>query len=174
MPDERLPQVAHVRPARTGPVVSVRPPLTDIGYLLNKATRHLRLRLAEALADTGLTPQQAAVLLAIGRSVDGRLTPRNIAGSVDTDQATTSGLLERLTRDGWLRSEPHPDDGRSRLVGLTEKAEQTLPTVLGAADQASRAATASLSADEVRKLRELLGRLYSDDAGETPARREGS
>ena len=174
MADEALPQVARGRSASTCPVVSAGPPLTDVGYLLNKATRHLRMRLAEALAGTGLTPQQAAVLLAIGRSVDGRLTPRNIAESVDTDQATISGLLERLTRDGWLRSEPNPDDGRSRLVGLTEKAEQTLPTVLGAADQVSRAATASLSADEVRKLRELLGRLYSDDAGETPARREGS
>lgn len=172
--DEALPQVAHVRSSLGGPVVSAGPPLTDVGYLLNKATRHLRLRLAEALADTGLTPQQAAVLLAIGRSVDGRLTPRTIAESVDTDQATTSGLLERLTRDGWLRSEPHPDDGRSRLVGLSEKAERALPAVLGAADHVSREATAALSVDEVRKLRELLGRLYSDVAGETPARREGS
>ena len=174
MENETRVQVARVRFARKDPVVSAGPPVTDIGYLLNKTTRLLRLRLAEALADTGLTPQQAAVLLAIGRSIDGRLTPRSIAESVDTDQATTSGLLERLTRDGWLRSEPHPDDGRSRLMGLTEKAEQALPTVLAAADQVSREATASLSADEVRELRELLGRLYSDVAGETPARKEGS
>ena len=139
MADEALPQVARVRSARTGPAVSPGPPLTDVGYLLNKATRHLRLRLAEALAGTGLTPQQAAVLLAIGRSIDGRLTPRTIAESVDTDQATTSGLLERLTRDGWLRSEPHPDDGRSRLIGLTEKAEQALPAVLPAQTDAGLA-----------------------------------
>ncbi len=174
MENETLIQVARVRSARKDPVVSAGPPLTDIGYLLNKATRHLRLRLAEALADTGLTPQQAAVLLAIGRSVDGRLTPRSIAESVDTDRATISGLLERLTRDGWLCSEPNPGDGRSRLVRLTEKAEQALPEVLGAADRVSSEATGALSTDEVQGLRELLARLYSDGAGETPARKEGS
>lgn len=139
----------------------------DIGYLLNKVTRRFRLRLADALADTGLTPQQAAVLMVIARTTGGRLTPRAIADSIDTDQATTSGLIERLTRDGWLVAEPNPGDGRSRLIGLTEKAQSSLPQVYSAADRVSSEATSVLSASEVEMLSELLGRLSGTEAATT-------
>lgn len=135
----------------------------DIGYLLNRAARQLRLRFADALTETGLTPQQAAVLLTISRSAEGRLTPSAIAASVDTDPATMSGLLDRLTRDGWLLAEPNPEDGRSRLIGLTGKAKESLPAVLGAADRVSAEALSCLSADEASALRELLGKLYSEE-----------
>ncbi|MHB9003354.1 MAG: MarR family winged helix-turn-helix transcriptional regulator [Coriobacteriia bacterium] len=134
-----------------------RPP--DIGYLLNKATRLLRLQLAEALSDSGLTPQQTAVIMAIAHSEAGHLTPSAIAASIDTDQATTSGLLERLTRDGWLHSTPNPDDGRSRLIGLTAKANSALPQLLEAADRVSAQATTCLSAQEIATLSTLLERL---------------
>lgn len=148
--------------------------VTDIGYLLNKVTRQFRLRLADALADTGLTPQQAAVLMAIARSVDARATPRVIAESIDTDQATTSGLLERLARDGWVLAEPNPQDGRSRLIGLTAQAEGALPQVLAAADSVSSDATACLSAAEVETLGDLLGRLSSGGVSDTTKRRGGN
>ncbi len=131
----------------------------DLGFLLNEATRHLRLRLAQALTGVGLTPPQAAVLMAVGRSPRGRLTPRAIATAIGSDQATTSGLLSRLTRGGWLVSEPHPEDGRSHLLGLTAKAKDTLPVVLRTADEVSSAATACLSHAEVATLRELLDKL---------------
>ncbi len=131
----------------------------DIGYLLNKATRQFRLRFADALAEMHVTPQQAAVLLAIAASVDGRLRPGAIAESIDTDRATTSGLLNRLIRDGWLYTEPDPDDGRSRFMGLTDKAEAALPGVMSAAQAVSVEATSCLSPAEVGTLARLLSRL---------------
>ncbi len=147
---------------------------TDIGYLLNKATRQFRLQLGDSLADTALTPQQAAVLIAIARSDAGRLTPRSIAEAIDTDAATTSGLLDRLTRDGWLDAVPNPDDGRSRLIGLTAKAAATIPVVMAAADTVSAQATAHLTATERETLGHLLARLC--ETQETPAtkRKAGS
>jgi DNA-binding MarR family transcriptional regulator len=138
--------------------MSVQAP-ADLGFLLNEATRCLRLRLAGALTGVGLTPPQAAVLMAVGRSPGGRLTPRAIAAAIGSDQATTSGLLDRLTRGGWLVSEPHPEDRRSHLLGLTAKASDTLPVVLRTADAVSSAATACLSGAEVATLRGLLHRL---------------
>jgi len=132
---------------------------TDIGYLLNKATRQFRLQLGDSLADTHLTPQQAAVLMAIARSDAGRLTPRSIAEAIDTDAATTSGLLDRLTRDGWLGAVPNPDDGRSRLIGLTAKAEAAIPGVTAAAEAVSARATAHLTSTERETLGRLLARL---------------
>ena len=147
---------------------------TDIGYLLNKATRQFRLQLGDSLADTGLTPQQAAVLIAIARSDAGRLTPRSIAEAVDTDAATTSGLLDRLTRDGWLDAVPNPDDGRSRLMGLTAKAEAVLPDVMAVADAVSARATAHLTATERETLGRLLARLCETQDTPITKRKAGS
>lgn len=146
----------------------------DVGYLLNKATRQFRLRLADALTETGLTPQQAAVLIAIVRSAEGRLTPRAIAESIDTDQATTSGLLERLTRGDWLVAVPNPDDRRSRLIALSVKAERAVPAVLAAADRVSSEAMSCLSAEEIETLAELLGRLSATDIPAATKRKAGT
>lgn len=150
--------------------MSHQPHAADIGYLLNRATRQLRLSLADELAETGLTPQQAAVLLAVARSEGVGLTPSTIAATIDTDQATTSGLLGRLCRDGWLLSTPNPDDGRSRLFRLTDKSEASLQSVLAAADAVSGSATACLTDEEGSMLRELLLKLCASDA---PAARKG-
>lgn len=146
----------------------------DIGFLLNKATRQFRLRLADALGGSGLTPQQAAALMAIASSAEGRLTPRVIAEAIDTDQATISGLLERLARDGWVRAEPNPQDGRSRLIALTEKAEVALPKVRATAESVSLEEVACLSAQEVDTLRELLGRLSATERPVAAERKAGS
>lgn len=143
-------------------------PERDIGYLLNKVTRRFRLRYAEALTETGLTPQQASVLLALAAAPDTRLTPSAIASAIDADPATTSGVLERLTRDGWLLSEPNPGDRRSRILERTTRAEKSLPRVLAAADAVSAEATASLSVEETALLRGLLSKLCASDNAGTP------
>lgn len=139
----------------------------DIGYLLNRVTRQFRLDLGDALSEIGLRPQQAAVILAIARHAEGLLTPSAVAGSIDTDAATTSGLLERLTRDGWVGSEPNPNDGRSRLFALTDKAKQILPQIMNLADSVSAEATRSLTSEEVETLRQLLQRLCAQDSSKS-------
>lgn len=149
-------------------------PPADIGYLLNKATRQFRLQLADALSETGLTPQQAAVLMAIAQSENRHLTPSGIATAIDTDQATASGLLDRLTRDGWLLSTPNPADGRSRLIGLTAQATKMLPRLLKAANDVSTQATACLTAREISTLTALLERLCAPDSQTTDNERADS
>jgi DNA-binding MarR family transcriptional regulator len=143
---------------------------TDIGYLLNRATRQFRLGFANRLMETGRRPQQAAALMAIGRSAERPMTPSQLADAIDMDAATTSGLLDRLVRDGWVESTRNPEDGRSRLVVLTPKAADALPAVVHTAATVSEAATACLSADEARTLEVLLSRLCEHAAG-SPSKR---
>jgi len=137
----------------------------DIGYLLNRATRQFRLDLGAALGEVGLRPQQAAVLMAIARSARGQLTPSEIAEAVDADAATTSGVLERLARDGWVASGPNPGDGRSRLFALTDNSNRALPQVMAIAHEVSANATQCLTSEERDALRQLLQRLCRDDRG---------
>lgn len=138
----------------------------DIGYLLNRATRQFRLGFASRLVEVGLRPQQAAALMAISRSAGGRLTPSQLADAIDADAPTTSGLLDRLARDGWVASGPNPDDGRSRIVVLTEKATGVLPAVFQSAGAVSAEATACFTPEEARTLELLLSRICEHGAAD--------
>lgn len=131
----------------------------DIGHLLNKAARQLRLGFAARLTETGLRPQQAAALMAIAHSTEGQLTPGQLADAIDMDAPTMSGLLDRLSRDGWVTSTSNPEDRRSRLVGLTSKATEAIPAVLRAARAVSDDAVAGLTPDEADLLVSLLSRV---------------
>jgi len=128
----------------------------DIGYLLNRAARQFRLDFASRLAEIGLRPQQAAALMAIGRSAERRLTPSQLADAIDMDAPTVSGLVDRLERDGWVVSLPNPDDGRSRLIVLTEKADDVLPSVFESASAVTGAAIGCLTQAEAEELERLL------------------
>lgn len=132
---------------------------SDLGYLVHRAARQMRLRLAARLAELNLRPQQGAVLMAIARSECGRLTPSQIAEYIDMDAPSTTGVLERLQRDGWVTSERNPEDGRSRLIALTERAAAVAPSVIAVAETVSHEATSGLTAGEVRTLGELLARV---------------
>ncbi|MEN6430710.1 MAG: MarR family transcriptional regulator, partial [Coriobacteriales bacterium] len=93
----------------------------DLADLIHRAERLFRGALAAALEETGLTASQAQVISAFARSEQSGLTHKQIAEEIAADIATTSGLLDRLTKAGWLTATPHPEDARSRLYFLTDK-----------------------------------------------------
>lgn len=138
---------------------------TDLGYLLHANARRFRAQFVAALRALDLTAQQAGVLIAMACGEPDAWSPTSVAAAIDADAPTTTGLLSRLERDGWLVSEPHPSDGRSRLFGLTPKAHDVMPQVFAAADGASSAASAELNADEVALLASLLTRMLAPVRG---------
>lgn len=144
--------------ARTGVAPGMHDP-EDLGLLVNRLARAMRTLLAQELEEIGLTPSQAALLLALP-SEEG-LTLSELAGAIDSDRATMSGLVERLERDGWIEVGPNPRDGRSRLVSASEKARRVLPRVRTAAAAVSARSLASLDARERRDVTRLLGRMLS-------------
>jgi DNA-binding MarR family transcriptional regulator len=137
----------------------------DVGYQTNRLARLLRQRLARELEPTGLTPAQAAVLLAVAE-LD---TPSvgAVADRLGIDRPTMSGIVDRLVRDGWARLSPNPDDGRSRLLGLSRRAQRALPTLRRASAAASR--LPGMTAVEAVRLAQLLERAATalEDACET-------
>lgn len=141
----------------------------DIGYLLNRVTRRFRLRFAEELHPLGLTPQQAAALLALGSSPDGWLTPGALAGTIDADEATTTGLIQRLERDGWVTVHPNPADGRSRIVRYTPRAEATMPELASISARVGDDLTGALGDEELRQLSRMLQALCGAGHGQPGA-----
>lgn len=145
---------------------------SDLGYLLQQAAKLYRTSFADELRAHGLTPQQAAVLMAVTSAPDSALTPGAVAEAIGADFATTTGLLQRLERDGWLASSPNPDDGRSRLVNLTPASEQAVPALRTIAEGVSARAADVLSADELDVLASLLQRLIHNETVPTAKARD--
>jgi len=136
----------------------------DLGYLLQQAAKQYRTRFAIELRTHDLTTQQAAVLMALAATPGRALVPSSVAELIGADPATTTGLLQRLERDGWLSSAANPGDGRSRLLSLTAVAEKTVPSLMEIAEGVSARAGEALCADELGTLVSLLRRLVDHEA----------
>jgi DNA-binding MarR family transcriptional regulator len=67
----------------------------------------------------GLSVAHFSILNHLVRLGDGR-TPLQLASAFQVTKATMSHSIGVLSRRGFVRIEKHPDDGRSKLVFLTE------------------------------------------------------
>jgi DNA-binding MarR family transcriptional regulator len=63
------------------------------------------------------------VLLALARSPEGRLAPRQIEERTLLAQYNLSRLLDRMETDGFVRRLPYPGDRRRQLVAITAEGE---------------------------------------------------
>ena len=129
---------------------------SDLGYLTNRLARLLRMHLSREVAPLGLTATQVAVVLTLGGP--DRRTMSDLAGRIGIDRPTMTGVVERLTRDGWLDSAPNPADGRSRLVGLTARGLASLPELADASARTTQRASVGLTDRERTVLVSLLNR----------------
>lgn len=78
-----------------------------------------------------------------------------------------TGLVDRLVTDGLVERRPDPDDGRSTRVALTAAGKSHFDTMTPAHEAWVNGMLAGLSADDIDRLHELLGKLkYSAAAGE--------
>lgn len=147
------------------------PAARDLGFLVNKLARAMRGALAAELEPCGLTPAQAAVVLALCAA--GASTPARLADSLGFDRATMSGIADRLARDGWIDVAPNPGDGRSRIVSATGKAEAALPSLEAASAHVADIALRGFDAREAGLFASMLGLAAENlEAEEAAAQRD--
>lgn len=98
------------RPSLQGETLGFMQRLWGLAHALDVRSK----RMARRLGVTG--PQRLVIrLLALASS-----TPGELAETLDTHPSTLSGILERLEKQGLLRREPDPDDGRRTQCVLTK------------------------------------------------------
>jgi DNA-binding MarR family transcriptional regulator len=134
--------------------------LESLGYLTNHLARLFAHALAERIGEHGVSPGQFAQLLALYEQ-DG-LTQRELCERVRIEQATMAKTLQRMERDGLVRSEPDPVDRRRIRVYLTEKARRLKPRLTAAGHAVNDDATAGLTAKDVEIYRGLVQRLIAN------------
>ncbi|AHD08613.1 MarR family winged helix-turn-helix transcriptional regulator [Phaeobacter gallaeciensis] len=130
---------------------------TSAGYLINHLARLAFEGLRKEIEPLGIVPGQFPALLALWQR-DGQ-TQRELVAKTDVEQATMANTLNRMERDGLIVRRAHPEDGRARMIYLTEKAKTIRDQAYRAAGDVNGAMLSDLSDAERRTFIDLLQRV---------------
>ncbi len=126
-----------------------------IVFLLAKGNQKAHRNLKKRLKSFGLTPVQALLLGALDE--ENGLTASEIGRRLGLDNATVSGVLERLRESNWIIKKPDPQDRRTQLICLPENTEDDMiNTLYEARREANEETLQKLSVEERVLLRRLL------------------
>lgn len=113
-----------------------------------------RLLAEEGLTD--ITPAQANALLVL---VNARspLTAARLAEALSVSEVTVGRFVRALESEGWVERRPDPDDSRARLLVVTDKTRDRLPSFIRVANAVLDLAFSGVGRDELQRLADLLG-----------------
>ncbi len=99
-----------------------------ICFRLSKAVRKVTKAYREEIASYGLTHGQFFIMVAIMEEEG--LLPSELADKTAQDRSTTTGLLDRLEKDGWIQRKADKKDRRSLRIFLTPEARKHREPIL--------------------------------------------
>jgi DNA-binding MarR family transcriptional regulator len=130
-----------------------------IGTLLRYPWQAVRSRIHQALVAAGfddIQPAHLAVLQTPGP--DGR-RPTELARAALTSKQAMNRLIQGLERLGYVQRTAAEDDGRARIVRLTERGWQATAIIHKTAAKIERELAAELGADRLEALKRELAEL---------------
>ena len=143
----------------------------NLGYLVNRAARLMAQMFSRRLQRHGVALAQWAILLFL-YARDGQ-TQRELSRVVAIEPPTVARTIDRMVRDGLVRREPHPHDGRAIRIRLTPRALALRDELAAESVAGNQLAARVLSADELETLKTLLRRVIdglTGEEGEPPTR----
>jgi MarR family transcriptional regulator, transcriptional regulator for hemolysin len=135
-------------------------PKQSIGHLTSRAAR-LYARVADGLLKPlGLAAGQIPIFAALK---DGAaLSQMTLARIAQIEQPTMAATLSRMERDGLIRREPDPADGRSSLISLTPAAIAKIPRMSELLTGGNEEALKGFDHAEKKVLAEMLVRIIAN------------
>jgi DNA-binding MarR family transcriptional regulator len=115
---------------------------------LNKVAKKYMDALASRLGHLGIK-RHYFLLVAIGEG-KGELTQQDLADLLETDKVAMVGILDQLSKKGFVRRTASRKDRRKHLIALTPKGERALPgikTVIAELNQRALSALPAKVAD---------------------------
>jgi len=130
---------------------------------LNRAANTARACASRHLGDSGLTLTQFAVLEALYHL--GPMSLTYIAVKVLTTGGNLTMVAGNLERDGLVRRQKSPEDGRVQIVALTAKGKTLLRRIFPVHAGAITEFMSVLDAGELKQLGELCRKLGKQNLG---------
>ncbi len=128
----------------------------QIGFLLRKANQRHRA-IFNLEVDNEIAPAQFAALAKLHEI--GPVSQNQLGRLIALDSATITGVVERLTAAGYVRSERSSDDARLRLVQLTPAGRSVIERLLPVARRITDATLEPLTDCEAATLLRLLDKI---------------
>jgi MarR family transcriptional regulator, temperature-dependent positive regulator of motility len=124
------------------------------GYLLGKVGSVARQRWTTTLAQTGVSPNQFLVLMALAET--GQVCQQFLAGVIGIDPRNIVPILDSLEGRGLVSRETDPADRRRRLIELTGAGRRIAAELSALGEQTEREMLASVPRADQESLRRIL------------------
>jgi MarR family transcriptional regulator, transcriptional regulator for hemolysin len=139
----------------------------SVGYLIHEVSRLFRRRFEDEARIHGVTLPQWRALAEISHNTG--ISQVALAGCIDTDPMTISGILDRLEKRGLVERYADPNDSRAKLARMTEAGAQLVDTARNVGRELYENALEGLSAADrakmiegLRGIRDNLNRMNQD------------
>jgi DNA-binding MarR family transcriptional regulator len=124
------------------------------GYLLGKVGSVARQRWTATLAQTGVSPNQFLVLMALAET--GEVCQQFLAGAIGIDPRNIVPILDSLEARGLVSRETDPADRRRRLIELTSVGRHIVAELSALGAQTERELLAPVPQADQESLRRIL------------------
>jgi DNA-binding MarR family transcriptional regulator len=123
-------------------------------YLLAKAYQKAYACFKKHLHEYGLTPVQSLVVMGISEAEG--LSSKELGKSLLLDNATLSGVLDRLAEGGWITKGTVDEDRRFLQLHLSDRARGVINSLVKERDEANKEILVGLRLEEQMLLKRML------------------
>lgn len=134
-----------------------------VAMLIKKTAVVVEKQANAALASYELTSTQFRILMFLNVKGDAPVRQIDIENTFALTNPTVTGILHNLEKKGLVMRCENPEDKRSKLIALTDRAQAIIPEldILGAEIDAR--VTRNLSSQEREQLAQLLKKMLNDN-----------
>lgn len=132
-----------------------------ICFQMGKTVRKVSKAYREEIAHYGLTHGQFFMLVAVMEEEG--LLPSELAEKIAQDRPTTTGLLDRLAKDGWVERRPDARDRRTLRIFLTPHARKHRESVMKLFEDTNRRFVNRFTTQEWSQMQSFLSRLEQNE-----------
>lgn len=128
----------------------------NVGLLLYLPYRAMETRVFDGLGAAGFGDITRAQSRVFQRIAPGGSRITDLADQAGVTKQTAGFLVDQLERAGYVERVPDPEDGRARLVRITERGLRSVEASTAIVVDVEAEWTAHLGVDRMAQLRELL------------------
>lgn len=135
-------------------------PSKYVCYKLSRVMRKVNRYFESNFSQFGITPAQFYVLTALWENEGVKF--KDLAKSLEMDGSTLTSILDRMERQNFVERRDDPEDRRSLLVFLTEKAKQDIAVITTLAEKLNMEIKERFSEEEFATFVSVLERIAQD------------
>lgn len=130
-----------------------------IGILIKKTSQVFEKSASQVLAPYDLTPSQFKILKYVTLNPEASVRQIDLETYFGMSNPTVTGIIQNLEKKGMIYRQSHPDDKRSKIIILSEKAKNARHFILETSDNIEANFTKGLTPQEKDIMRTLLLKL---------------